>query len=55
MKTYRFELTAFTEIDVKAESKEEADKIVQDYWDGKFKGMFGGFEFIKEVEENEKI
>ena len=51
MKTYRFEISAYEEIDIKAEDKEEAEKIAQAYWDKKFPTMFGGVEFMKEVEE----
>lgn len=51
MKTYRFEISAYEEIDIKAEDKEEAEKIAQAYWDKNFRSMFGGVEFMKEVEE----
>ena len=51
MQTYRFEIAAYEEIDIKAEDKEEAEKIAQAYWDKNFRSMFGGVEFIKEVEE----
>lgn len=51
MKTYRFEISAYEEIDIIAEDKEEAEKIAQSYWDKNFRSMFGGVEFMKEVEE----
>lgn len=51
MKTYRFEISAYEEIDIKAEDKEEAEKIAQAYWDKYFRSMFGGVEFKGEVEE----
>lgn len=51
MKTYRFEISAYEEIDIEAETKEEAEEKAQEYWDEKFRTMFGGVEFIKEVEE----
>lgn len=51
MKTYRFEISAYEEIDIKAEDKEEAEEKAKEYWDKNFRSMFGGFEFIKEVEE----
>ena len=51
MKTYRFEISAYKEIDIEAETKEEAEEKAKEYWDKKFPSMFGGVEFIKEVEE----
>lgn len=51
MTTYKFEFSAYEEIDIEAETKEEARIKAQTYWDKKFPSMFGGVEFIKEVEE----
>lgn len=51
MKTYRFEIAAYEEIDIDAETKEEAEEKAKEYWDEKFPSMFGGVEFIKEVEK----
>lgn len=51
MKTYRFEVSAYEEIDIDAETKEEAEEKAKEYWDEKFRTMFGSVEFIKEVEE----
>lgn len=51
MKTYRFEISAYEEMDIDAETKEEAEEKAKEYWDEKFPSMFGGVEFIKEVEE----
>lgn len=51
MKTYRFEIAAYEEIDIDAETKEEAEEKAKEYWDEKFRTMFGGVEFMKEVEE----
>lgn len=51
MKTYRFEIFAHEEIDIKAKDHEDAAKIAQAYWDKNFRSMFGGVEFIEEVEE----
>lgn len=51
MKTYRFEITAYEEIDIKAEAKEKAEEKAKEYWSEKFSTMFGGVEFMKEVEE----
>ena len=44
-------LLADEEIDIEAETKEEAEDKAKEYWDEKFRTMFGGVEFIKEVEE----
>lgn len=51
MKTYRFEIAAYEEMDIDAETKEEAEEKAKEYWDKNFRSMFGGVEFIKEVEE----
>lgn len=51
MKTYRFNILAYEEIDIKAKDREEAEEIAQSYWDKNFRSMFGGVEFIEEVEE----
>lgn len=51
MKTYRFEIEAYEEIDIDAETKEEAEEKAKEYWDEKFPTMFGGVEFMKEVGE----
>lgn len=51
MKTYRFEISAYKEIDIEAETKEEAEEKAKEYWDEKFPTMSVGVEFIKEVEE----
>ena len=51
MKTYRFEIAAYEEIDIDAETKEEAEEKAKEFWDEKFPSMFGGVEFMKEVEE----
>lgn len=51
MKTYRFNILAYEEIDIKAKDREEAEEIAQAYWDKNFRSMFGGVEFIEEVEE----
>lgn len=50
MKTYRFEISAYEEIDIEAETKEEAEEKAKEYWDEKFSTMFGGVEFVSEVE-----
>ena len=51
MKTYRFKISAYEEIDIEAETKEEAVEKAKEYWDEKFQTMFGSIEFIKGVEE----
>lgn len=51
MTTYRFELSAYEEIDIEAETEEEARRKAQAYWDKTFPAMFGGVEFMEEVEE----
>lgn len=51
MKTYRFEISAYEEIDIEAETEEEASRKAQTYWDKTFPTMFGGVEFMEEVEE----
>ena len=44
-------MTAHTEVDIEARSREEADKKAELEWQEMFKGLFGGVEFIKEVKE----
>ena len=44
-------MTAHTEIDIEAESKNEADIKAEAEWQEMFRGLFGGVEFIKEVKE----
>lgn len=51
MATYRFEFSACEEINIEAETKEEARIKAQTYYDKRFPSMFSGVEFIKEVEE----
>lgn len=51
MKTYRFNITAYEEIDIKAKDQEDAEKIAQAYWDKNFRSMFGGVEFKEEVKD----
>ena len=51
MKAYRYCMSAHCEIDIKAESKKEADKKAEVERDKNFRGLFGDVEFIKEVDE----
>lgn len=51
MTAYRFELSAYEEIDIEAETEEEARRKAQAYWDKTFPAMFGGVEFMEEVDE----
>ncbi len=52
MRTFRFEISAYAEIDIKAEDLNEARKEADRIWHSEFKnGMFGDVEFIKEVDE----
>lgn len=50
---YRFEVDAHCEIDVTANSLEEAEEKAEKEWNDMFAklGLFGGVEFMKEVEE----
>lgn len=50
MKIYRFEISAYAETDVEAETKEEAEEKAKEYWSEKFPAMSVGVEFMKEVE-----
>lgn len=52
MKVYRFEVEAFEEIDIKADSLEEAKEKAKEYWYENFSTMFGSAEF-KEIVEDE--
>ena len=53
MRTFRFEITAFTEIDIQADNLNEARKQADREWHETFKnGLFGEVEFIKEVKED---
>ena len=52
MRTFRFKITAYTEIDIQAEDLNEARKQVDIEWHKTFKnGLYGEVEFIKEVTE----
>lgn len=50
MTIYRFEVSAFEEIDIEAETRKEAEVKAKQYFNENFKSMFGGVEFIEEVE-----
>lgn len=51
MKIYRFEVTAYEEIDIVAETEKEAEKKAEKYWHKHFRTMFGGIEFLKQVKD----
>lgn len=53
MKTYRFTIEAFEEIDIKSNSLVEAQRKADEAWNKKFKGkgLFGGAEFKGVVEK----
>lgn len=51
MKTYRFEVTAYEEIDIEAENRKEAEEKAKAYWANNFGTMFGGVEFKEVVDE----
>lgn len=51
MKTYRFDVEAFCEIDIEAKTKEEAEEKAKAYWADNFGTMFGGIEFKEIVDE----
>ena len=44
-------MSAHTEIDIEAKSKNEADRKAEAEWQEMFRGLFGDVEFIKEVRE----
>lgn len=50
MTIYRFEVSAFEEIDIEAKTRDEAYEKAEQYFNKNFKSMFGGVEFIEEVE-----
>lgn len=52
METYRFEISAFTEIDIKAKDLNEARKRADEIWHETFEnGLFGEVDFIKRIKE----
>jgi len=52
VETYRFEISAHTEIDIEAKDLNEARKEADEEWHKTFKnGLFGDAEFIKIVKE----
>ena len=51
MTIYRFEVSAFEEIDIEAETLKEAEEKAEQYFNKNFNSLFGGVEFIEEVEE----
>ena len=56
MRTFRFEISAHTKIDIIAEDLNEARKEADRVWHRTFEnGLFGDVEFIKEVKEDEKL
>lgn len=57
MPTYRFTQTAFYEIDIKAETMEDAEKLAEEDWYEAFDkglGIFGSPEFEEIVKEEAK-
>ena len=52
MRTFRFEISANTEVDIKAEDLNEARKEADRVWHEIFQnGLFGEVEFIEEIKE----
>lgn len=52
MRTFRFEISAFTEIDIHAEDLNEARKLADKEWHEIFQnGLFGNIEFVEEIKE----
>lgn len=50
IRTFRFEISAYAEIDIEAKDLNEARKRADEIWYETFKnGLFGDVEFIKEV------
>lgn len=52
MRTFRFEISAYTEIDILAEDLNVARRQADVEWHKMFKnGLFGEVEFLKEIKE----
>ena len=55
MPYFNYEVEAFEEWSIEADTQAEADELAEQHFKERFEGMFGGVKFIEKVEDQKKM